>query len=141
MDVTPAALRQPGCPQRPQIRRRSRRHRQEGVLGHGNKPANDNPIAPTINYAIDPQPIHKYDPDKAKSLLKKAGLDKLKIDLSASDAAFTGAVDCRDLFKDHAAAANIDINVIRESDDGYWDVVWLKKPWSPPIGTAGRFRT
>ena len=29
----------------------------------------------------------------AKSLLKKAGLDKLKIDLSAADAAFTGAVD------------------------------------------------
>ena len=39
-----------------------------------NKPANDNPIAPTIPYAIDPQPIHKYDPEMAKSLLKKAGL-------------------------------------------------------------------
>jgi len=94
-----------------------------------NKPANDDPIAPSIPYAIDPQPIHKYDPEMAKSLLKKAGKDSLKIDLSASDAAFTGAVDAATLFKAHAAAANIDINVVRESADSYWDVVWLKKPF------------
>jgi peptide/nickel transport system substrate-binding protein len=94
-----------------------------------NKPANDNPIAPSIPYAIDPEPIHKYDPEMAKSLLKKAGKDSLKIDLSASDAAFTGAVDAATLFKAHAAAANIDINIVRESADSYWDVVWLKKPF------------
>ena len=28
-----------------------------------NKPANDNPIAPSVPYAIDPEPIHKYDPE------------------------------------------------------------------------------
>jgi peptide/nickel transport system substrate-binding protein len=94
-----------------------------------NKPANDNPIAPSVPYAIDPEPIHKYDPEMAKSLLKKAGKDSLKISLSASDAAFTGAVDAATLFKAHAAAANIDIDVVRESADSYWDVVWLKKPF------------
>ena len=31
--------------------------------------------------------------------------------------------------KEHAKACGIDINVIREPDDGYWDNVWLKKPF------------
>jgi peptide/nickel transport system substrate-binding protein len=96
--------------------------------GHGT-PGNDNPIAPTIQFAIDPQPRHDYDPDKAKAFLKKAGLDSLKVDLSTADAAFSGAVDAAVLYKDSAAAAGIDINVIREPDDGYWDNVWMKKPW------------
>ena len=43
-------------------------------LGHGTV-GNDNPIAPTVKFAVDPQPRHVYDPDKAKELLKKAGLD------------------------------------------------------------------
>ncbi len=34
-----------------------------------------------------------YDPDKAKSYLKKAGMENLKVDFSASDAAFSGGVD------------------------------------------------
>jgi peptide/nickel transport system substrate-binding protein len=97
-------------------------------FGHGT-PGNDNPIAPTIQFAIDPQPRHDYDPDKARSYLKKAGLDSLKVDLSTADAAFAGAVDAAILYKDSAAAAGIDINVIREPDDGYWDNVWMKKPW------------
>jgi peptide/nickel transport system substrate-binding protein len=96
--------------------------------GHGT-PGNDNPIAPTIQFAIDPQPRHDYDPEKAKSYLKKAGLDSLKVDLSTADAAYAGAVDAAVLYKDSAAAAGIDINVIREPDDGYWDNVWMKKPW------------
>ncbi len=96
--------------------------------GHGT-PGNDNPIAPTIQFAIDPQPSHAYDPEKAKSYLKKAGLDSLKVDLSTADAAFAGAVDAALLYKDSAAKAGIDINVIREPDDGYWDNVWMKKPW------------
>ena len=65
----------------------------------------------------------------AKSLLKKAGLETLAFDLSVPDAAFTGAVDAALLWKEKAKACNIDINVIREPDDGYWDNVWLKKPF------------
>jgi len=99
--------------------------------GHAT-PGNDNPIAPppSVQYAIDPQPRHTYDPDKAKDYLKKAGLSSLKVDLSVSDAAFEGAVDAGVLMKDHAAKAGIDINVINEPSDGYWDNVWLKKGWS-----------
>jgi peptide/nickel transport system substrate-binding protein len=97
-------------------------------LGHA-APGNDNPIAPTVKYAIDPQPKYVYDPEKAKFHLKKAGLSTLKVDLSAADAAFNGCVDAAVLYQEHAKAAGIEINVVREPNDGYWDNVWLKKPW------------
>lgn len=97
-------------------------------FGHG-MAGNDNPIAPSIKFAINPEPVHKYDPQKARELLKKAGLDGLKVDLSAADTAFAGAVDAALLFKDSAAAAGIDINVIREANDAYWETVWGKKPF------------
>jgi peptide/nickel transport system substrate-binding protein len=98
------------------------------LFGHGT-PGNDNPIAPVIKYATQPEPVHQYDPDKAKHHLKKAGLDSLSVDLSVADAAFAGAVDSALLMKEHAKACNIDINVIREAADGYWSNVWMKKPW------------
>jgi peptide/nickel transport system substrate-binding protein len=97
-------------------------------LGHAT-PGNDNPIAPSIKYSIDPEPKHSYDPDKAKFHLKEAGLSSLQVDLSAADAAFGGAVDTAVLFKEHASKGGIDINVVREPADGYWDNVWLKKAW------------
>ncbi len=101
---------------------------QKVFLGHAT-PGNDNPIAPSVKYAIDPQPKYSYDPEKAKFHLKKAGLETLKVDLSVADAAFTGAVDAGVLFQEHAKAAGIEINVVREPNDGYWDNVWLKKGW------------
>ena len=97
-------------------------------FGHATA-GNDNPIAPGVKFAIDPKPRYAYDPEKAKFHLKKAGLSSLKVDLSTADAAFNGAIDAAVLYKEHAKAAGIDINVIREPDDGYWDNVWLKKPW------------
>jgi peptide/nickel transport system substrate-binding protein len=97
-------------------------------FGHGTV-GNDNPIAPTVKFAVDPQPRHAYDPEMAKSLLKKAGVDSLKVDLSVADAAFTGAIDAALLWKEHAKACGIDLNVIREAEDAYWDNVWLKKPF------------
>jgi peptide/nickel transport system substrate-binding protein len=98
------------------------------LLGHGSV-GNDNPIAPGVPFHAEIEPKHNYDPDKAKSYLKKAGLSTLKVDLSASDAAFAGALDAAQIMKASAAKAGIDINVVREPNDGYWDNVWLKKPW------------
>jgi peptide/nickel transport system substrate-binding protein len=97
-------------------------------LGHATV-ANDNPIAPAIKFAINPQPQHKFDPDKAKFHLKKAGMENLKVNLSVADAAFAGAIDAGLLIRDSASKCGIDVNVIREAEDGYWDNVWLKKPW------------
>ena len=61
--------------------------------------------------------------------MKKAGLSSLSVELSAADAAFVGAVDAAVLYKEQAAKAGININVVREPADGYWSNVWLKKPW------------
>jgi len=91
--------------------------------------ANDNPVVSTMKFAINPEPVHQYDPEMAKSLLKKAGVENLAVDLSSSDAAFNGALDAAVLFQDSAKAAGINVNVIREPNDGYWDNVWMKKPF------------
>jgi peptide/nickel transport system substrate-binding protein len=97
------------------------------LKGHGTL-GNDHPIAPSVPYHADLEQ-RVYDPDKAKFHLKKAGLDSLTVDFSAADAAFAGAVDGAVLMREHAAPAGIDINIIREPNDGYWSNVWMKKPW------------
>jgi peptide/nickel transport system substrate-binding protein len=95
-----------------------------GVIG------NDHPIGPGQRYFNSELAQTPYDPDKAKWYLKEAGLDSLKVDLSAADAAFGGAVDAAVLYQNAAAAAGININVVREPNDGYWSSVWMQKPWS-----------
>jgi peptide/nickel transport system substrate-binding protein len=99
------------------------------IYGGIGKVGNDNPVAANVKFAINPEPIHKYDPEMAKSLLKKAQVSNLKIALSAADAAFTGAVDAATIFRESAAVAGIDLTVVREPNDAYWDNVWLKKPF------------
>jgi peptide/nickel transport system substrate-binding protein len=98
------------------------------LFGHG-RPGNDSPITPANRYFAADLPVRKYDPDKAKFHLQQAGLSSLKVDLSAADAAFNGAVDTAILFKEQAAKAGIEINVVREPNDAYWSNVWLKKPF------------
>ncbi len=97
--------------------------RGHGVLG------NDHPIGRSNRFHAEELPQREYDVEKAKFHLKKAGMTDLKVDLSAADAAFPGAVDAAVLYKEHAAKAGIEINVVREPNDGYWSNVWLKKPW------------
>jgi peptide/nickel transport system substrate-binding protein len=98
------------------------------LRGHG-RAGNDTPITPANRYFAADIPVREYDPEKAKFHLKQAGHDSLKLDLSAADAAFNGAVDTAVLFKEHAAKAGIDITVVREANDGYWTNVWRKKPF------------
>ncbi len=90
---------------------------------------NDHPIGPNQRYVAADLEQHTYDPDKVKFHLKEAGLDTLNIQLSAADAAFTGAVDAALLFSEKAKAAGINIEVVREPNDGYWENVWMKKPF------------
>ena len=99
------------------------------LKGHGAL-GNDHPIGSSNEYHASSLAQRSYDVDKAKFHLKKAGLSNLKVDLSAADAAFAGAVDAAVLYKEHAAPAGIDINVVREPNDGYWSKVWMQKPWS-----------
>ncbi len=98
------------------------------LLGHG-RVGNDSPIGPANQYFNAEMEQTTYDPDKAKFYLKEAGLDSLDIDLSASSAAFDGAVDAAQLYQASAKAAGININVVQEPADGYWSNVWIKKPF------------
>ena len=89
---------------------------------------NDQPIPIADPFYAD-LPQRAYDPDQAKFHMKKAGYNGEKIPLSTSDAAFAGAVDMATLYQQHASKAGINIDVIREPADGYWNDVWLKKPF------------
>lgn len=90
---------------------------------------NDHPIGPGFRYHDPSIPQNEYDPDKARHFLKKAGHDSLNVDFHVANAAFPSAVDSAVLFKESAAKAGIEINVVREPDDGYWSNVWNKKPF------------
>lgn len=99
------------------------------LLGHG-QVGNDTPIGPANQYYAGDMEQISYDPDKAAFYLKEAGMDQLNIDLSASSAAFAGAVDAAQLYQSSAKPAGININVVQEPADGYWSNVWIKKPFS-----------
>ena len=98
------------------------------VFGTG-FPGNDFHVSPNMPYFPKDIPQRKYDPDKAKFHLKKAGLDSLSVELSATDSVLPGAVDMVVLYSEQAKAAGIDIKPVREPSDGYWSNVWLKKPF------------
>jgi len=90
---------------------------------------NDHPIGPTMPFYAGDLEQRPYDPDKARFHLKKAGIGNLKVDFHASDAPFTGGIDAAALYKEAARPAGIDINIVREPNDGYWSDVWNKKPF------------
>ena len=96
--------------------------------GHGDL-GNDLPIGRNQEFYNTELPQRQYDPDQAAFLLKEVGMAGLSVELSAANAAFDGAVDAAVLYAEHAKAAGININVIRESNDGYWSNVWQQKPW------------
>ncbi|ESY64902.1 peptide ABC transporter substrate-binding protein [Mesorhizobium sp. LNHC252B00] len=98
------------------------------LYGHG-RVANDQPIAPANRYYDADLAARPYDPEKARFHLKKANADGLKVDLHAADAAFTGALNTAVLFSEQASKAGINVNVVREPNDGYWSNVWTKKPF------------
>lgn len=91
---------------------------------------NDYHVSSGMPYAPTDIPQRPYDPDKARFHLKKAGRDSLDVSLSAADSILPGAVDMCVLYSEQAKKAGININVVREANDGYWSDVWLKKPWT-----------
>jgi peptide/nickel transport system substrate-binding protein len=92
------------------------------LLGYG-AVGNDHPISTANRYHNAGLPQREFDADKAAFHYKKSGHSG-KIQLSASDAAFAGAVDAAQLMANSAAEAGIDIEVVREPRDGYWSNVW-----------------
>jgi peptide/nickel transport system substrate-binding protein len=96
------------------------------LLGHGAL-GNDIPVSSAMPFFAD-LPQREFDPEKAAEHYKKSGHSGT-IQLSASDAAFAGAVDAAQLLAASAKEAGIDVEVVREPKDGYWSNVWNKKPW------------
>lgn len=99
------------------------------ALGGYGSLGNDHPIAPTMAYYAADLPQRPYDPDKARFLMKKAGLSGRTFKLHVAKGLYTGSLDAAILYKEQAAKAAIDIDVVRESKDGYWKLVWMRKPW------------
>lgn len=102
---------------------------QKVFLGEG-EIGNDTPVARIMPYFSETPPQHQYDPEAARAILAEAGLEGVTVDLSVAESAFPGAVEAAVLFKEHAAKAGITINIVNEADDGYWDNVWLQKPFN-----------
>ena len=100
-------------------------------FGYG-QVGNDNPIGPANVYRATTEelPQRIYDPDKAKYHLKQAGLDSLSIQFHAAETGFAGAVNAAQLMRESARPAGIDVEVVREPDDGYWSNVWMQKAFS-----------
>lgn len=100
------------------------------ILGGYGSLGNDHPISPANRYHNSELEQRAYDPEKAKWHLKQAGLDSLKVKLSASEGLYNGALDSAVLFSEHAKQSGIEITPNRVPDDGYWSDVWLVHPWS-----------
>lgn len=97
------------------------------LLGNGTV-GNDHPIGPSYLHHDPTLEQRTYDPDRAKFHLREAGLDALRINVSASNAAYSGAVDAATLVLGSAAPAGIDVNIVREPADGYWTDVYMQRP-------------
>jgi len=98
------------------------------LLGKG-VAADDNPIPTTWPEAAGPAP--KPDIAGAKQLLAQAGYGPskpLKIDLWAAEIR-PGVVALAELYKDMAAQAGVDVNVIEVPAADWQDKVWLKQPF------------
>lgn len=90
---------------------------------------NDQPITPSYKFHNPDIKPKAYDPDKAKFYLKKAGYDKLSVQLYVSEVPYAGATDASVLYREQAAKAGIDIEVVKTPEDGYWNDIWNKKPF------------
>jgi peptide/nickel transport system substrate-binding protein len=96
------------------------------LLGNG-VAGNDNPVPPTRDCTFEKQ-ARKQDIDKAKQLLAAAGYNEsnpLTVDLYTAEA-IPGIVNMTQLYKEQAAQAGIEVNVIQTPADTYWSETWLK---------------
>ena len=91
---------------------------------------NDHPIGKGNLYLDRDLPQRTYDPDRARSFLRRANLDSIKIQIHVSDAAFAGAIDSAVLMREAMAPAGIDLEIVQVPSDGYWNSIWRIKPFS-----------
>lgn len=96
-----------------------RRQVQRQVLRGRGEPGNDHPVAPISPFWAD-LPLRPYDPDKAHSLLAKAGYKKgLQLDLLTSTVR-PGMAEMAHAFATLAKPAGVTIRVIQVPAQVYW---------------------
>jgi peptide/nickel transport system substrate-binding protein len=101
---------------------------QELTVGKFGAVAYDDPVGGWMEYGLDVKG-HVRDVKKAKQLLEAAGHHSgLSLELYTSDAT-DGMVQLATIFKQNAAPAGIDVNIIQADADSYWSDIWLKKPF------------
>jgi peptide/nickel transport system substrate-binding protein len=101
---------------------------QELTVGQYGAIANDDPVGSFMQYGLTTK-TRPRDIATAKQLLEAAGhRSGLSVDLYTS-AATDGMIQLATIFKQNAAPAGIDVNVIQTDADSYWDDIWLKKPF------------
>ena len=98
------------------------------LAGYGTV-GNDMPINASYPLFDDTIEQRKYDPEAAAAAYKKSGHSG-SILLRTSDAAFPGAIDAAALYQQSAKKAGITLEIKREPNDGYWNDVWNKQPFS-----------
>ncbi|MGH3712455.1 MAG: ABC transporter substrate-binding protein [Micromonosporaceae bacterium] len=77
----------------------------------------------------DAIPQRRYDPDKARALLKAAGKEDLKVTLHTADAT-PGFVQEALLFAEQAKQSGITVEVSKSAADSYWTDVYLTQPFT-----------
>ncbi|MEW1723507.1 ABC transporter substrate-binding protein [Streptomyces sp. NPDC093109] len=95
----------------------------------------DNPVPPSDPNHLAAHPVH--DPEKARYLLKRAGQERLAVDLytSSYDPIFTPMALA---YQESARRAGIRIRVKTASADSYYTQVWMKKPLMATYWFTGR---
>ena len=101
---------------------------QQALSGHGTV-ANDIYSPFDSAYAGDEFPQHKYDPEKAKALLKAAGQSGLNVDLQTTDAD-AGMVEEAQILAQNAQAAGATINVKNLDGGTFYGDQYLKWPFA-----------
>ena len=105
------------------------------VYGGMGRIGNDTPIPPNDPLFAADIPQNGYDPEKAAALFRKSGFSGT-LTLRTSEAASAAAVDMSALFREHAARAGIDFEVVREPADGFWTNVWGQAPFHSTLWGA-----
>ena len=97
------------------------------LRGYGSV-GNDHPIGPNQRFFASELPQRIYDPDKAKFHLKKAGIADYTFKLRVCQT--LAFIDIATIYKENAAEAGINIEIVKEPANGYYNEVWMKKPWT-----------
>jgi len=104
------------------------------VAGNGTV-ARDNPLPPEDPYWVDYGT--ERDPERARSLLREAGMENLELDISTSsyDPILTPMAIA---YRDSVAEAGIRLNISTESADSYFTSTWMQVPLMSTYWYTGR---